>query len=137
MKLKTYKFLTLLLSISVVSIQGINAQKSTWQAPAESKTITNPLKKDTQSTDKGKALYVQMCSICHGEKGKGDGAAGAGMNPVPTNFTKEMFQSQTDGEIYWKITFGKGPMAAYKGSLTDEQRWQLVEYLRGFRANKD
>jgi len=28
-----------------------------------------------------------MCTICHGDKGKGDGVAGAALNPRPGNFT--------------------------------------------------
>src|SRR5690606_20950235 len=31
---------------------------------------------------------------------------------------------------FWKISEGRGAMPAYKASLTDEQRWQLVAYLR-------
>jgi mono/diheme cytochrome c family protein len=38
----------------------------------------------------------------------------------------------TDGEIFWKMGEGKLPMPAFKKRLTDEQRWQLVNYLRTF-----
>jgi mono/diheme cytochrome c family protein len=36
----------------------------------------------------------------------------------------------TDGEIFWKITEGRRPMPSFKKELTDEQRWQLVNFLR-------
>jgi len=39
-------------------------------------------------------------------------------------------QNQSDGAIYWKITNGNPPMASYKETLTEEQRWQLVNYIR-------
>ena len=35
-----------------------------------------------------------------------------------------------DGEIYWKITEGRKPMPSFKNQLSDEQRWQLVNFLR-------
>ena len=82
---------------------------------------------------KGKKLYNQMCAVCHGAKGKGDGVAGAALNPKPTNFTSASVQAQTDGAIFWKITEGRSPMASYKTILKEEQRWQLVNYLRTFK----
>jgi len=74
-----------------------------------------------------------MCVICHGAKGKGDGIAGVSLNPKPGNFTIERIQSQTDGAIFWKLTNGKAPMAAYKEILTETQRWELVNYIRTFK----
>lgn len=37
--------------------------------------------------EKGKTLFTQTCQACHGEKGMGDGVAGAALNPKPRNFT--------------------------------------------------
>ena len=90
----------------------------------------NPYAGKTVATASGKTFYKQMCAICHGDKGKGDGLAGMTLNPRPANFKKTEIQSQTDGALYWKITEGKAPMAAYKDVLTEEQRWQLVNYIR-------
>lgn len=36
---------------------------------------------------KGKELYAASCASCHGNEGKGDGTAGATLNPKPRNFT--------------------------------------------------
>jgi len=73
------------------------------------------------------------CAICHGKKGKGDGVAGMALKPRPADFTKDVIQKQTDGAIYWKLTEGKAPMAAYKETLSEEQRWQLVNFIRSLR----
>jgi mono/diheme cytochrome c family protein len=56
--------------------------------------------------------------------------AGMSLNPRPANFATEKFQSQTDGAIYWKLSEGRPPMAGYKTMLKENQRWQLVNYLR-------
>jgi len=104
-----------------------------WKAPTSLDNVKNPLLGDLKATDKGKKLYKQMCVICHGDKGKGDGIAGASLNPRAANFTTDNIQTQSDGAIYWKITEGRAPMAAYKDILKEEQRWQLVNYIRSFK----
>jgi len=38
----------------------------------------------------------------------------------------------TDGELFWKISEGRRPMPEFKKRLTEEQRWQLVNYVRTF-----
>ncbi|MDX1828862.1 MAG: cytochrome c [Lutibacter sp.] len=122
--------LTLLLLISATFT--VNAQ-SKWVAPSAAKTIKSPLKMNANDAKAGKALFTQMCVICHGIKGKGDGMAGAALNPKPANFTLSSVQSQTNGELFWKMTNGNPPMAAYKDILTETQRWQLVAYIRTFK----
>jgi len=120
--------LTLLLLISATFV--VNAQ--TWVAPKSADAIKNPLVGNKDAVKKGKKLFTSMCVICHGFKGKGDGVAGAALNPRPANFTSKKVQAQTDGALFWKLTNGKAPMAAYKDMLSKEQRWQLVNYLRTF-----
>ena len=43
---------------------------------------------------------------------------------------------ETDGEIFWKITMGKPPMSSYDELLTEDQRWQLVNYVRQLNMKK-
>lgn len=105
----------------------------TAPAPAPAKKMVNPLKGDAAATKSGKKLYKQMCAICHGDFGRGDGMAGASLTPRPANFTEVGIQGQTDGEIFWKLTEGKSPMAAYKAILKENQRWELVNYIRTFK----
>lgn len=113
----------------------VNAQ-SKWVAPSTAKTIKNPLKCSPDDLKEAKKIFTQMCVICHGAKGKGDGVAAAALNPKPANFNSKTVQDQMDGELFWKITNGNAPtaaMAAYKDILTETQRWQLVAYIRTFK----
>jgi mono/diheme cytochrome c family protein len=105
-----------------------------WVAPAKADTIKNPLKGKPDAIAAGKKLYATYCTVCHGDKGKGDGIAAAGLNPRPANHTTEKFQSQSDGAIYWKITTGRAPMASYEKTLTVAQRWQVIDYIRTLKA---
>lgn len=107
--------------------------QSTWVAPKSADAISNPLQNDQTSIAKGKKLYQQLCAVCHGDKGKGDGIASAALTPKPANFTSEKIWKQTDGAIFWKLTEGKTPMASYKESLTVTERWQIVNYLKSLK----
>lgn len=111
----------------------VKAQTTPWIAPASADAINNPFAQNEDATRKGKKLYNQLCSICHGDKGKGDGMAGAALTPKPGNFTSNKVQSQSDGAIFWKMTNGRTPMAAYKDLISEEERWQLVNYIRTFK----
>ena len=95
--------------------------------------MVNPLKGQPDAIAAGKKLYGTYCAVCHGNKGKGDGIAAAGLNPKPADHTSAKVQNQTDGAIFWKITNGRAPiasMASYEKTLTETQRWQLVDFIR-------
>jgi len=106
-----------------------------WVAPASADAVKNPLSGNAEATAAGKKTYTIYCVACHGEKGKGDGLAAAGLNPKPADHSNAKFQGQTDGVIYWKLTTGRAPMAGYAKMLTDDQRWQLVNYMRTLKKH--
>ncbi len=81
----------------------------------------------------GKALFTQNCVLCHGDQGNGKGPAGVALNPPPANFTDaQMMSAHTSQELFDTMTNGKGMMPAFKSTLTDDQRWSLVDYLWTF-----
>jgi mono/diheme cytochrome c family protein len=120
----------ILLSIGFFGMTNLVQAQTAWVAPSSANELKNPFANNEDALKKGKKLYAQNCAICHGDKGKGDGIAGAALKPKPANFTLESIQSQSDGAIFWKLTAGRSPMAAYKEILSEEQRWQLITYIR-------
>lgn len=117
----------LLITFTMVLVSTVQDK---WKAPPEADKLINPVMGQEEAIKGGKKIYSTLCAICHGDKGKGDGIAGAALNPKPTDFTISDFHAQSDGAIYWKITEGRAPMASYKATLSEEKRWQLVSYLR-------
>ncbi|NBO65927.1 MAG: hypothetical protein EBU88_13985 [Acidobacteria bacterium] len=104
-----------------------------WEAPAEALAMANPLKGSADAAAAGKNFYMQRCVDCHGKEGKGNGWLSKGVFKPPTNLASRVVQANSDGELYWKITNGKSPMPANRIRFTDEQRWQIVNYIRTFK----
>lgn len=76
----------------------------------------------------GAKLYRDYCAVCHGTAGEPKTATAKGMFPTPP----QLFQGKgvTDdppGETFWKAANGirLTGMPAYRGSLTDDQLWQV------------
>ena len=123
----------ILLCLCLISF-GVFAQDN-WVAPIDAKEIVNPYNGNQIAAQKGEMLFQKLCWTCHGKSGLGDGPAGKNLKPQPKNFRLNSVQDQSDGELYWKISNGKGMMLPYKHSLSEEQRWQLVNYIRSFKIN--
>ncbi len=126
-------FLTSSFSFSTADIKD---KVKAWISPPEADNIINPYQRNTFATAEGKKIYVQICFICHGDKGKGDGLGGLALVPRPADLATLKVQGQTDGAIFWKITEGRPPMASYKTTYSEIQRWQLVNFLRTFNKIK-
>jgi len=100
-----------------------------WEAPAVEKGKKNPLPATAATVAQGKKVADVNCVSCHGAKGKGDGVAAAALNPKPADWTSKRVQDETEGEIFWKISTGRGAMPSWK-FLPENDRWALVRYIR-------
>ena len=126
---------TLVISIIVISsllFVSFILQQTEWKAPESAKNVTNPVPADAASIAAGKIVYTKECLQCHGKKGMGDGPNSATLDKAPAPLNKAIVRAQTDGELFWKIKEGKKPMPSTKKNLTDNQRWQVVNYIRTF-----
>jgi mono/diheme cytochrome c family protein len=120
-------FAALLMILLVGGVANAQGDSSAWEAPEAAKKVENPTKVTPAGLKQAAQVYGQYCVLCHGKAGAGDGAAGSSLTPKPANFTDAKLMSKaTDGELFWKITTGRGPMLAWKDQLSESQRWQLV-----------
>tara|TARA_B100001750_G_scaffold164597_1_gene133247 strand:+ start:4176 stop:4544 length:369 start_codon:yes stop_codon:yes gene_type:complete len=101
-----------------------------WVVPEKEKIIKNPYSEE--SFEDGKKIYGVYCWTCHGKNGDGKGPASLNLKPAPIDFRSIVFNKQTDGEIFYKLSNGRNMMMPYKHSLSEKQRWILVNYLRTF-----
>jgi mono/diheme cytochrome c family protein len=111
---------------------GAAVGQTPWVAPEADKAKKNPLPDDKKVVEQGEKVAKVNCVSCHGAKGKGDGVAAAALNPKPADWTSSHVQSETDGELFWKISNGRGPMPPWK-HLPENDRWALVRYIRSLK----
>lgn len=126
----------IVIALIIIGSNEIVAQSSSWSAPEYSNSPKNPFKGNSNATADGKRIFNQMCVLCHGLTGEGNGEAGLSLERKPADFLALKVVNETDGNIFWKITYGKAPMATYEELLTDDQRWKLVNYIRELDINK-
>jgi mono/diheme cytochrome c family protein len=89
---------------------------------------------------KGEATFKLYCVTCHGEKGKGDGAASAALQPKPADFSDPVRAASRDDEFLYKVVLnggqanGMSPMMTPWGPvLNDDQKVRdVVAYVRTF-----
>jgi high-affinity iron transporter len=116
------------LSYYVQSLVSGNAQPVA-SAPVGAAPISTP-----GLLAKGKTLYGTSCVSCHGLKGDGKGPAGPALVPPAANFTDATWKfGGSAEEIFKTITRGSpGTGMTPYVYLTEEERWALAYYVKGF-----
>jgi mono/diheme cytochrome c family protein len=127
--MKSCKLIFISLAALLLNV-SLNAQPKPWAVPAEFKTMKNPVAVGDASTKAGATLYSKNCASCHGKTGLGDGVKARSMKTFPGDFSKADYQKQTDGELFYKTKFGRGEMPKYEGKLTDDDIWNMVNFMR-------
>lgn len=90
----------------------------------------------TASVDRGKVLYKEYCSQCHGATGKGDGPAASGLEPKPAIHANIAFDQVPTEYLYNVINhggaaMGKSPNMPYWGLTIGQQGVaDVMAYLR-------
>lgn len=90
-----------------------------------------PISPGVESLQQGRKLFSQNCSVCHGEKGDGNGPAASALETPPANFlAKKHSAMYRPGEKYWIIGNGTETtgMPAFS-QFTPAERWHLVNFI--------
>lgn len=112
---------------------GTASAGAPWKvSPLKAGKAVNPVAAGERaaSAAEGKTIYTKECISCHGPTGKGDGTGAADLSKPATKLNDPEFAKQTDGDIFVKITMGRRPMPSYEKTLTEAQRWHVVNFLR-------
>lgn len=101
--------------------------------PADAKKVKSLVPTSPASITAGSLLFQKYCKFCHGASGKGDSPM-APKTMHPSNLTDaEWTRGSSDGEIFWVIQNGAPPkydMKGLKAKLSDQDIWNLVNYVR-------
>ena len=90
------------------------------------------------SVANGAALFRAHCATCHGTGGRGDGPGGAGLPRLPADLTAPHTAQHTAGDMFWWLTHGipAGGMPPFGGALAEEERWDLINFIRTLGAGE-
>lgn len=128
----------------VVVVIGHSGCTSNEEAPAKPKAAApapaaEPAKPASDPVAEAAEIYANRCTVCHGEKGKGDGAGSAALEPKPRDFTSTEWQaSVTDDHLTKIIVYGGtavGKAATMPANPDLDAKpdvvAELVKYIRG------
>jgi len=90
-----------------------------------------PIFPSDESLQQGSNLFLQNCSVCHGDDGKGKGPASAALKTPPANFLDKKHSAiYGPGEKFWIIGHGteRTGMPAFS-HLAPIDRWHLVNHI--------
>lgn len=79
----------------------------------------------------GAEIYREKCQMCHGASGMGETAAGRAMKVRPVN--RPEVSNMSDAEMVALVNKGSGKMQSFRGSLSEAQIKEAVQYFRGLR----
>ncbi len=111
------------LIVAVVLLTGLHVEPG--------RTLANPVERTAESVVRGAGLFAANCASCHGDTGAGDGPLADSLPAPPANFTVHV-PFHPDGVLFAWITDGiRGTgMPAWSPQLSDQERWDLVNFLR-------
>jgi mono/diheme cytochrome c family protein len=126
---KTYGAIGVLVSGSLFLVSALG------DAPAklsrqEAQKLKSPVAYSKKSIDRGRVIFLQNCTSCHGENGKAEGSLIADATDLTT---PSLYKSgTTEGEIFRSIRDGAGDqMPVFQSQLGSETDiWNLVNFIR-------
>ncbi len=90
--------------------------------------LKNPQPRTQQSAWHGQRLWATNCSPCHGVRADGKTSVGPKMG-VP-DLLADLYRNKSDGHIFGVIHYGLRNMPRYGFKLSEEETWDLINYLR-------
>ena len=115
------------------SVESEMAKEVKHKITVGGKDDLNPIPATAENIADGRDHFGHHCSVCHGLDGQATGVPFADKMspPVPALSSKDV-QEYTDGQLKWIIANGINPsgMPAWKGILSDEEMWKVVDFLR-------
>ena len=101
-------------------------------ARARARKLQNPFPPTPEGIAAARLIYENRCANCHVMNGDGKGPKAEELSVAPADFRDDRAMAAIkDGELYWQITKGARPMPSFE-SLSDQERWELVDYIRTF-----
>jgi mono/diheme cytochrome c family protein len=101
--------------------------------PADAAQRVNPVKPTAESLAHAKKMYGYDCALCHGATGKGDGEMVRDLKLSMKDWSDPAtLKDRSDGELFYIISNGNGPMPPEGSRAKPEEIWNMVVLVRSF-----
>ncbi len=109
----------------------LHYQPTLQDAIRAGRELRNPFSEtDVSQRDRGGFVYGQFCQVCHGPLGQGNGPVTQRGFPPPASLLAERAVQMKDGQMFHVLTYGQGNMPAFSTTLSREDRWRVILYVR-------
>jgi mono/diheme cytochrome c family protein len=93
--------------------------------------LASPIDASDESLGRGKKLFENYCTTCHGLSGSGQGPAAHGITTFPRQlWVWNNADSSADGYLFWFITNGRNEMPPWGLILSENDRWDVINYIK-------
>jgi copper transport protein len=130
-----------LLAMCVLIAVGFVVSAARQTVPVSAgQELENPVVFDDVAIREGMDLYIANCLLCHGVEGRGVDVSvdAAHAHGDAADLTRSRAEQQTDGDLfYWTSQGVPGTeMPAFGSALTDEEIWNVVNYIRWLQGER-
>lgn len=96
-------------------------------------SLKNPVPFTVDALERGRAGYGFYCVQCHGTAFDGEGTVGQSFAPLPSDLRSPEVQSLSDDRLFRTISFGSGRCPPLHATITVNDRWRIVHFLRSLK----
>jgi mono/diheme cytochrome c family protein len=99
--------------------------------PYRSLEVPAALLDSSDARHRGRAVFLEHCALCHGERGDGHGVRREGLVRPPRDFTNPAWRRSTSPRhVFFAIREGIAgtPMPAWT-NLSEQDAWNLTAYV--------
>jgi Cytochrome C oxidase, cbb3-type, subunit III len=101
---------------------------------ADPRSLKNPREYSKASVEQGTQAYSYYCVQCHGPRADGNGTVGQSFAPLPADLASTTVEQQSDGELYAKIRLGFKRHPRLFTTVSEEDTWAVVIYIRSLKG---
>ena len=127
----------ILIASATLLLIGASSDTGSWKAPPRAARKANPVAADAASVKAGRVVYIAECLDCHGRRGAGDGKGARDLESKVPDLNDPSVWRQSDGELFWKLSTGRGDMPGFEDTLAEEKRWHVLNYCRATFGPRD
>ena len=94
--------------------------------------LSNPLEASPEAVEHGQFIWENVCIVCHGDEGAGDGNL-TRLFPAPPSLMTQKVRDWPDGRLFHQVMRGQGSMPSHASVVTKEDIWSVIHHVRSMQ----